>query len=761
MKKSLKLLTLTLLSAITITVPLTVLISSCANNTHNSDSSIVINSQSPSVTNINSTSNPPTLFVDAKSNEGDLSYAWSLSKDNGKTWQYIEGAIESSYTINDPEINKIDVDSTWQYKVEIKLNDSDNVAVTSNIYKVNIKPATLNAIDLSQDLLSTIALTSDEDLSLSVGAMSKSDKPLWYQWYLQKEDGSYYKVQNSTNSSYKVSSAQYQNIKNLESWKAYVEVYVEGEENTRLTSNVCTIEITPKVKTQQVTTDLGPISNNLIPARGYDSRGLTTVQYDTEKWLGNNSMSILLKCEPNKDYLNEYVASYLERYEKDAESSNPPDKFSYLIMQYFKSNLDAGKCTVSRSHSGTAWMLDYSIDPKNSDLVNYYLATNIHVLDATYSVNFTMYLNTRPVEVTVNVPIRPETVTSANIYLTQPEYNTTSANQNMEIFASSPKKEELQLLDKYWWKTSITSNTFADSLIPLGSFTNMGSPSLANPYNLQLNYTINVDLQNTNYNYTIPLDNSRAVAVQSYSTKKSSDFAVVKLTENKNMFANKKPSVSTSNEKSQYQTMFNRVENMFSIDNTTSEVTKTSSYIARLNAILSMLAPSGTYDPKKAKELFMFADYKQDLKNDSVISVGGFPAIWKGEKGYVTFNSNTISYAYNQPYPTKGRSFIEYYYKGYRYVSEYDRDMNRLFRNINLMGGSSGSMAITNDYKIGGIYWGGINKYSHFDGAITGIFSNNNPSSMINIWLKYVEQKDPNSKLLQLFTSLKAQNFFA
>lgn len=761
MKKSLKLLTLTLLSAVTVTIPLTVLISSCVNNTHNSDSSIVINSQSPSITNMNSTSNPPTLFVDAQSNDGVLSYAWLLSKDDGKTWQYIEGANESSYTISDPEINKVDVDSTWQYRVEIKLNNNDNVAITSNIYKVNIKPTTLNAIDLSQDLLNTIALTSDEDLSLSVGAISKSDKPLWYQWYLQKEDGIYYKVQNSTSSSYKISSAQYQNIKHLETWKAYVDVYVEGEENTKLTSNICSIEITPKVKIQQIKPDLGPLSSELISARKYDSRGLTTVEYPTEEWLGNNSMSILLKCEPNKEYIERYVTNYLERYKDDKESSNPPDKFSYLIMQYFKSNLDSNSCTVSRSHSGTAWMLDYSTDPKNDNLVNYYLATNIHVLDATYSVNFTMYLNTRPVEVTVNIPIRPDTVTSANIYLTQPEYNKNSANQNMEIFASSPNKNELKLLDNYWWKTSITSDTFTNSLIPLGSFTNMGSPSLADPYNLQLNYTINVDLENTNYNYTIPSDNSRAVARQSYSTKKSSDFAVVKLTEEKNMFVDRQPSLSATDDKSKYQTMFKRVQDMFNVNSTTSYVNEKSSYIARLNAILSMLTPSGTYDAEKAKKLFMFADYNQDLKNDSVISVGGFPAIWKDKKGYVTFNSNTISYAYNKEYPNRGREYIEYYYNGYRYVSEYDRNINLLFKNINLMGGSSGSMAITNDYKIAGIYWGGINMLSYFDGAVTRIYSNNNPSSMIQIWLKYVEKNDKNSKLLELFTGLKAKNFFA
>lgn len=757
MKKSLKLLTLTLLSTMTVTVPLTVLISSCANNTHNSDSSIVINSQSPSITNMNSTSNPPTLFVDAKSNEGDLSYAWSLSKDDGKTWQYIEGATGSSYTISDPEINKIGVDSTWQYKVEIKLNDSDNVAITSNIYKVNIKPTTLNAIDLSQDLLSTIALTSDEDLSLSVGAMSKSDKPLWYQWYLQKEDGSYYKVQNSTNSSYKVSSAQYQNIKNLESWKAYVEVYVEGEENTRLTSNVCTIEITPKVKTQQVTTDLGPTPKDPISARPYNSEGLTTVQYDTEKWLGDNSMSILLKCEPNKDYINKYVASYLDRYKGDAESSNPPDKFSYLIMQYFKSNLDEQKCTVSKSHSGTAWMLDYSLDTDNENLVNYYLATNIHVLDATYSVNFTMYLNTRPVEVTVNIPITPETVQSADIYLTQPQYSESNANDNTRIIASS--QDKANEIDKYWWKTSITKNDFATNLIPIGSYTNMGSPSLATPYNWQLNYTINVDLANTVYNYTLPMDNSRAVAVQSYSTKKSSDFAVVKITEEKNKFSETKPSLNPTDSIAKYERMFTNVKNMFNVDAIAND--ERSSYIARLNSILSMLASKATYDELKAKQLFMFADYKKDLKYENTISVGGFPAIWKNRDGFVTFNSNTISYSYNQSYPTKGREYIEYYYNGSRYVSEYNRDINLLFKNINLMGGSSGSMAITNDYKIGGIYWGGINRYSHFDGAVTRLYSENDPSSMIQIWLKYIEQKDPNSKLLQLFTGLKAKNFFA
>lgn len=761
MRKSTKILTLTLLSTIATTIPLAFLVSGCVNNTYNDNSSIVINSQSPSITNINSISNPPTLFVDAKSNNGDLSYTWLLSKDDGLTWQIIEGANNSSYTINVSQLEENNADFTLQYKVEIKLKSNSNVSITSNIYKVNIRPNVLNAINLSQDLLTNISLTSDEDLSLSIAAMSKSNKPLWYQWYLQKDDGVYYKVQNSTSSSYKINNVQYKNIKNLKTWKTYVEVYVEGEENTRLTSNVCSIQITPKIEYKQYEQDLGPLSNELITTRPFDSNGLTTVKYDTEKWLADNSLSILFKSDPNVEYLKNYVKSYLDKYSGDKESSNITDNFTYTLMQYFLTSLNSGAYTVSSSHSGTAWMLDYSIDKNNSNLVNYYLATNIHVLDATYTYEYTMYMNTRPIDVSVNVPIRKDTVKSANIYLTQPQYNETSAKQNMKIPASYPS--DPSIIDKYWWKTSITENNMAESLIPIGAFTNMGSPSLSDPYNLQLNYSILVvGVDDTNYSYSFPIDNSRAVGVQSHSTKKSSDFAVVKITEEKNKFSNNLPKLDSSDDRTKYENMFNKVQKIFNVD--LQDNNEKSSYISRLNSILTMLTSSTTYDDAKAKKLFMFADYNKDFKNNNTISIGGFPALWEKEgkftNGYVTFNSNTISYFYNKSYPDRGRSLIEYYYNGNRYVSEYNRGINLLFTNMNLMGGSSGSMCITDEYKIGGIYWGGIYSYPTFEGAMTRIYSHTDPSSMVQIWLKYIEKNDPNSKLLQLFNGLKTKNFF-
>lgn len=756
MKKSIKLLALSFLATATISLPLTFLISSCttSNNT-SSISNIVISSQSPSQTNVTTNDAPPTLFVNATTNSGNLKYSWYQSKDDGVTWSLIDGATTASYQIPNTDFNGITSDTTWQYKVEISLENDTATNVTSNVYKVNITPAT-TTVSFNQDLLKKVALTSDEDISFSISATSDSYKNLWYDWYLQKADGGFTKVQHSTSSTYSINSSEYSGITSTTTWKVYAEVYPEGEVSSKRTSVTCSVEISPYVATKVTPNEAIPPNTiiqpreNTIITNSLTGDGYTTVKYDTEKWIGKNEVSVLTTSKPNLTYLKKYVSDYLTKFQGDAESSNIPDKYGYSLMNYLNTSLQNNTYTLNVSSGGTGWILDYSYDNTN-DLVTYYIATNIHVLNATYSIKYDAYVNNMKMSVTATVPINSKTVDSTNIYLSQPQYDETDANKNNIVLAN---QESNWATD--WFKTSITKDNITQNLIPIGAYTDMASPSLGSAYELQLNYREMVDFTINDYKYSFKSDLSRVEPVQSYSTKEASDFAVLKITEPKNKFA------TYPSNTAKYQTMFKSIQDMFNIDTDKTNVSKTSSYIARLNYLNNMLTTKA-YDKAKVDELFMFADYNTDANKIQTTSIAGFPAMYKTEnnidKTYMTFNSNTMSYSLRDKYVGKARQQLEYYYQGYNYFSKYNWPINDMYTGINLLAGSSGSMGISDTYKIIGIYWGGISA-EEFRGALTSVYSYTDNKSMVKVWLKYIQSNDTKSELLKLFTGLEAQNYF-
>lgn len=756
MKKSFKLLTLSILSSIAVCLPMTALIGSCTTSSNETTTSkIVINSQSPIETNTDTSKTPPTLFVNANSNNGSLKYKWLVSKDNGLNWNEIDGATSSSYQLPVNDFRNVRNETTWQYKAEISLKNDESVSTTSEVYKVNIRPSSLipttNVVSIDQNLIKNLSTTSDEDLSLSIAASTDSSKSLKYDWYLQKPDSNYVKVQTSNSSTYNINSSLLTNIKETTTWKLYVEVYPEGEESIKQTSNVCLVKITPQKQTTNNNTNLGPISNTPVYARPNASGSkYTKVQYDEERYIGDNSVSILLTSEPNYDYLKNYIKEYLEKNEEDMVSSNITEKYAYVLLSYLGSSLESNDYREGTFTGGTGWLLDYSNDSANSNMVNYYISTNIHVLDASYSITYNAYLNSQTIQITASIPISNESVNKAGIYLSQPQYNNEGPDKNLNVMASDKTKWATD-----WYQTSVDKTNIGDSLIPIGAYTNTASESLASPYALQLSYRQMIDFKTIEYKYMFPHDKSKADATPSYSTKQASDFAVLKIKESKDKFT-KHPS------NTQYEEMFKKIEKMFKTETSDEDVAKNSSYIARLNAILSMTTGKSTYDKNKVDELFMFSDYNTNLKNSNRVSLAGFPAVYTNDT-HITFNSNTITYGLHttfNEYESSARQYLEYYYKGKFYYSNYNWPANALLKNVALNPGSSGSMGMTDEYKIVGIYWGGLNRWDYFDGAMTKIYSYTDDKSMVKIWLEYAKKNDSNSKLLQMFNSLSSKGYF-
>lgn len=145
MKKSIKLLTLMFAATTAITLPVTLLATSCTTYTNNkSNSNIVINSQSSSTNNYTiGGSETLELFVDASTNSGTLIYAWSISKDNGSTWETISGATSSKYNVaNTPGLDSITTTTTWRYKVKVSLSEAtEGTFVEGSVYSVKFTPA--------------------------------------------------------------------------------------------------------------------------------------------------------------------------------------------------------------------------------------------------------------------------------------------------------------------------------------------------------------------------------------------------------------------------------------------------------------------------------------------------------------------------------------------------------------------------------------------------------------------------------------------
>lgn len=527
----------------------------------------------------------------------------------------------------------------------------------------------------------------------------------------------------------------------------------------------------------------------IIPARENISNGLTAIDNDQEKYINQNSASILFYSTPNIQYLKTYLSKYLEdnaEYkpgEPDAPSENSrvttneqdtKQTNAYIVTQTLNEILTNGTngkdYKVNNILLGTTWLLDYSLaqNPNidnteaTKNLATYYFATNMHVLNVAYNVVVSKKLNDgKTYDLELNVPVSSVSTTNLDVFLSQPQGDkkVDDLGQTIPDNLTIPANNS-GLFSTAWYKTPLTKDTFESSIIPGGT-----TLSKNKSYDLTASLTItdsNGDKQmQSYYYYSDGRNNLSSVDTYDKTVEMVSDFSIIKITDSAD-------NIKLPDKSSRYYNSFLGLKTMLTIDTSKTDVAKNSSYLTKLN-YLNSLATNKNSSRSRIDELFLFRDYSSLNVDTTVLSIAGYPSTTDQTTRLVSanFNSNTISYSLSTYTGDKdsttgyARPSIQYSLNGKFYYSSYNWQDNILMPNVNLMPGSSGSMVIDNDYKLVGIYWGIVQGGENISGVANTLFSKNNSKSLVAKYLNYIKNIDKNSELLKLFRNLKNNfNYF-
>lgn len=520
----------------------------------------------------------------------------------------------------------------------------------------------------------------------------------------------------------------------------------------------------------------------IIPARENISNGLTAIDNDQEKYINQNSASILFYSTPNIQYLKTYLSKYLEdnaEYkpgEPDAPSENSrvttneqdtKQTNAYIVTQTLNEILTNGTngkdYKVTNILLGTTWLLDYSLaqNPNidnteaTKNLATYYFATNMHVLNVAYNVVVSKKLNDgKTYDLELNVPVSSVSTTNLDVFLSQPQGDkkVDDLGQTIPDNLTIPANNS-GLFSTAWYKTPLTKDTFESSIIPGGT-----TLSKNKSYDLTASLTItdsNGDKQmQSYYYYSDGRNNLSSVDTYDKTVEMVSDFSIIKITDSAD-------NITLPDKSSRYYNSFLGLKTMLTIDTSKTDVAKNSSYLTKLN-YLNSLATNKNSSRSTIDELFLFRDYSSLNVDTTVLSIAGYPSTTDQTTRLVSanFNSNTISYSLSTYTGDKdsttgyARPSIQYSLNGKFYYSSYNWQDNILMPNVNLMPGSSGSMVIDNDYKLVGIYWGIVQGGENISGVANTLFSKNNSKSLVAKYLNYIKNIDKNSELLKLFRNL-------
>lgn len=520
----------------------------------------------------------------------------------------------------------------------------------------------------------------------------------------------------------------------------------------------------------------------IIPARENISNGLTAIDNDQEKYINQNSASILFYSTPNIQYLKTYLSKYLEdnaEYkpgEPDAPSENSrvttneqdtKQTNAYIVTQTLNEILTNGTngkdYKVTNILLGTTWLLDYSLAQNPNidnteaikNLATYYFATNMHVLNVAYNVVVSKKLNDgKTYDLELNVPVSSVSTTNLDVFLSQPQGDkkVDDLGQTIPDNLTIPANNS-GLFSTAWYKTPLTKDTFESSIIPGGT-----TLSKNKSYDLTASLTItdsNGDKQmQSYYYYSDGRNNLSSVDTYDKTVEMVSDFSIIKITDSAD-------NIKLPDKSSRYYNSFLGLKTMLTIDTSKTDVAKNSSYLTKLN-YLNSLATNKNSNRSTIDELFLFRDYSSLNVDTTVLSIAGYPSTTDQTTRLVSanFNSNTISYSLSTYTGDKdsttgyARPSIQYSLNGKFYYSSYNWQDNILMPNVNLMPGSSGSMVIDNDYKLVGIYWGIVQGGENISGVANTLFSKNNSKSLVAKYLNYIKNIDKNSELLKLFRNL-------
>lgn len=513
-----------------------------------------------------------------------------------------------------------------------------------------------------------------------------------------------------------------------------------------------------------------------IPARENISNGLTAINNDQEKYINQNSASILFYSEPNIQYLTTYLAKYLEdnaRYKPvDSDTPNEQDTGqtnAYIVTQTLNNILTNGTngkdYQVSNILLGTTWLLDYSLaqnpdidNPETTkNLATYYFATNMHVLNVAYNVVASQTLNGKTYDLELNVPVSSVSTTNLDVFLSQPQggKKVNSSGQTIPNNLTIPANNS-NFFSTAWYKTPLTKDTFESSVIPGGTtLFNKNKRSYDLTASLTITEPNSIKRTQSYYYYSDLGKNLSSVDTYDKTGPMVSDFSIIKITDSAD-------NITLPDKNSRYYNSFLGLKTMLTIDTSKIGVAKNSSYLTKLN-YLNNLATNKNSSRSTIDELFLFRDYSSLNVDTTVLSIAGYPSTTNQTSGLASanFNSNTISYSLStytgEDNNTTGyaRPNIQYSWNGKFYYSSYNWQDNILMPNVNLMPGSSGSMVIDNDYRLVGIYWGIIYSVGgDTSGVANTLFAKNNPNSLVAKYLNYIKNIDKNSQLLKLFRNL-------
>lgn len=367
----------------------------------------------------------------------------------------------------------------------------------------------------------------------------------------------------------------------------------------------------------------------IIPARENISNGLTAIDNDQEKYINQNSASILFYSTPNIEYLKTYLSKYLEdnaEYkpgEPDAPSENSrvntneqdtKQTNAYIVTQTLNEILTNGTngkdYKVTNILLGTTWLLDYSLaqNPNidnteaTKNLATYYFATNMHVLNVAYNVVVSKKLNDgKTYDLELNVPVSSVSTTNLDVFLSQPQGDkkVDDLGQTIPDNLTIPANNS-GLFSTAWYKTPLTKDTFESSIIPGGT-----TLSKNKSYDLTASLTItdsNGDKQmQSYYYYSDGRNNLSSVDTYDKTVEMVSDFSIIKITDSAD-------NIKLPDKSSRYYNSFLGLKTMLTIDTSKTDVAKNSSYLTKLN-YLNSLATNKNSSRSTIDELFLFRDY--------------------------------------------------------------------------------------------------------------------------------------------------------
>ncbi|MDE6472929.1 MAG: DUF31 family protein [Ureaplasma sp.] len=399
------------------------------------------------------------------------------------------------------------------------------------------------------------------------------------------------------------------------------------------------------------------------------SKSHTNIENDMQQYANDNSISLGFMFQPNYNYVWSRINSFFQT--SDLIEAFEDQILIGLYQQLTNPNLSGSFNLLF----GTSWMIDYKLN-SNSSINTYYLATNAHVLDLSYTISQEIITQNTRLNFEFTFPVNSESVANLRLFLSQPQGK---SNQNIEYNA------EYADFFETWYQTPINKNNINANII-----------QYANDKNAKkFDFSLNVINTRNNAQYMRLIDSSNndksvdAVIANSPQTP-GLDSALLKLELNPE-------TINISSNDSIANKQIIKLKRIFKVNENYYD--KNSNYISKLNDTYNKLEKNAINNYLES-DSFPFA-LNQEINE---LTVGGFPG--NNIKSYTYFNTGTTDIIkYNEGVR---RPYIKFL-NGNKisYIKYYESDTSYL-GGINLLPGSSGSMVLDNNNKIVGIYWGAL-----------------------------------------------------